>query len=119
MGELKVYHYPQCGTCRDALKWLDRHGVAAERIHIVENPPSAEELREYIRRSGQEIKKFFNVSGQVYKQMNLKDKLADLSDDEKINLLAANGKLIKRPLVTDGSKVTVGFKESEFEQCWK
>ncbi|MBP1156798.1 MULTISPECIES: arsenate reductase family protein [unclassified Paenibacillus] len=115
---LTVYQYPQCGTCRNAVKWLKEHGWDVEAIHIVEQPPTVSQLQEMIPVSGLEIKKWFNVSGEVYKEMQLKDKLPTLSDEEKIALLASNGKLIKRPVVTDGSKVTVGFKPEAYDEVW-
>jgi arsenate reductase len=117
-SKLKVYQYPQCGTCRSAVKWLKEHGWDVETVHIVEQPPTVEELREIIPRSGLDIKKWFNVSGEVYKELGLKDKLPGLSEEEKIALLASNGKLIKRPVVINGSQVTVGFKADQYEEAW-
>ncbi|AEI45304.1 arsenate reductase family protein [Paenibacillus mucilaginosus] len=117
-SKLKVYQYPQCGTCRSAVKWLKEHGWDVETVHIVEQPPTVEELREIIPRSGLDIKKWFNVSGEVYKELGLKDKLPGLSEEEKIALLASNGKLIKRPVVISGSQVTVGFKADQYEEAW-
>lgn len=113
-----IYLYPQCGTCRNAIKWLKNKDIEVNQIHIVEQPPTANELSELIRRSGLELKKFFNTSGLVYKELNLKDKLPTMSDKEKVELLASNGKLIKRPIITDGTKVTVGFKEEVMENVW-
>jgi 23S rRNA pseudouridine1911/1915/1917 synthase len=115
---ITIYQYPQCDTCRNALKWLKNRGTAFNSIHIVENPPAVETLTALIQNSGLDIKKFFNTSGVVYKEMNLKDKLPAMSDEEKVQLLASNGKLIKRPIITDGTKVTVGFKEAEMAQVW-
>lgn len=115
---LTIYQYPKCGTCRNAMKWLREQGVEANSLPIVEAPPSQEELSELIRKSGLEAKKFFNISGEAYKQMQLKDKLPHMSEAEMTALLASNGKLIKRPIVTDGERVTVGFKEEEFERVW-
>lgn len=116
--ELTVYCYPKCGTCRQAIKWLKNQGLTLNEVHIVESPPSPAELKDLVAKSGLELKKFFNVSGNVYKEMKLKDKLPGMTDDEKVELLASNGMLIKRPLVTDGEKVTVGFKEEEYEKVW-
>ncbi|OWR28098.1 hypothetical protein CDO73_19625 [Saccharibacillus sp. O23] len=118
MTKLKVYHYDKCGTCRNAIKWLRGAGHELELIPIVQQPPTADELLELIAKSGLESKKFFNVSGEVYKEMGLKDKLADLDEQERANLLASNGKLIKRPVVTDGRRVTLGFKPELYEQSW-
>ncbi|WP_175615634.1 arsenate reductase family protein [Piscibacillus halophilus] len=116
---LTVYQYPKCGTCRKALKWLDENGVEYEAIHIVDTPPSQSELKSFIEKSDLPAKKFFNTSGKKYRELGLKDKLKDLSEDEMTELLASDGMLIKRPIVTDGQKVTVGFKEETFEENWK
>ncbi|TFB24285.1 arsenate reductase family protein [Filobacillus milosensis] len=114
-----VYQYPKCGTCRKAIKWLDENGVEYEAIHIVEHPPSTTELKSFIEKSDLPVKKFFNTSGKKYRELGLKDKLKDMSDDEMVELLASDGMLIKRPIVTDGHKATVGFKEDTFAQTWK
>lgn len=116
---LSFYWYPKCGSCRNAKKWLDNHGLNYEEIHIVDNPPSREELERLYRQSHIELKKFFNTSGQKYRALGLKDKVNSASEDELLDLLASDGMLIKRPIVSDGSKVTIGFKEEEFEQIWK
>ncbi|MDR4889462.1 arsenate reductase family protein [Fredinandcohnia sp. QZ13] len=115
---LTFYWYPKCGTCRKAKKWLEEHQVAFEEIHIVENPPSKEQLKEMYQNSGLELKKFFNTSGQKYRELGLKDKISSASEDELLDLLASDGMLIKRPLTTDGNKVTVGFNEANFEANW-
>ncbi|MFS0822113.1 arsenate reductase family protein [Bacillus sp. 1P02SD] len=115
---LTFYWYPKCGTCRKAKKWLEEHQVAFEEIHIVENPPSKEQLKEMYENSGLELKKFFNTSGQKYRELGLKDKIGSASEDELLDLLASDGMLIKRPLTTDGNKVTVGFNEANFEATW-
>ncbi|WP_413378588.1 arsenate reductase family protein [Alkalihalobacillus sp. 1P02AB] len=116
---LTFYHYPKCGTCRNAKKWLEGNGIEFEAIHIVEEPPSKEVLQELYVKSGLELKKFFNTSGQKYRELGLKDKLKDMNEEEQLRLLATDGMLIKRPITTDGKRVTVGFKEAEFEQIWK
>lgn len=116
--KLTVYHLPQCGTCRSALKWLKEHGHEIETVHIMEQPPTVEQLTKMIPQSGLDIRKWFNVSGEVYKQMQLKDKLPAMSREDMIALLASNGKLIKRPVVTDGDKVSVGFKPEQYEEIW-
>lgn len=118
MSKLKVYQYPKCGTCRNAIKWLQAHGHELDLQHLWDNPPTPEEMAHLIDLSGLELKKFFNTSGEVYKELGLKDKLADMSREEQIKLLSSNGRLIKRPIVTDGSKVTVGFKEDVYENSW-
>lgn len=112
------YWYPKCSTCRNAKKWLDQHEVAYNEVHIVENPPSQSQLEEMLAKSGLEIKKFFNSSGQKYRELGMKDKIKTASKNELLALLASDGMLIKRPLMTDGEKVTVGFKEDEYEQAW-
>ncbi|MFD0827157.1 arsenate reductase family protein [Neobacillus sp. M.A.Huq-85] len=115
---LTFYWYPKCGTCRKAKKWLDDHHLSYKEIHIVENPPSKEELMGFYQKSGLELKKFFNTSGLKYRELGIKDKMKSASDEELIDLLASDGMLIKRPILTDGEKVTVGFKEEEYEQKW-
>lgn len=116
---VKVYCYDKCGTCRAALKWLKAHDVeVTESVPLFETPPSASELSKLLSDSGLGIKKFFNASGEVYKEMNLKDKLPGMTQEQMLELLASNGRLIKRPIVTDGTKVTVGFKEAEYEEIW-
>ncbi|WP_033827938.1 arsenate reductase family protein [Bacillus andreraoultii] len=115
---LTFYWYPKCGTCRKAKKWLDDHEVTYEAIHIVENPPSREEIEQLYKKSGFELKKFFNTSGQKYRELGLKDKVKTADESELLDLLASDGMLIKRPIVTDGEKVTVGFKEDEYEKEW-
>ncbi|AIE61238.1 arsenate reductase family protein [Bacillus methanolicus] len=115
---LTFYWYPKCSTCRKAKKWLEEHKVAFNEVHIVENPPSRAELEEMMKKSGLELKKFFNTSGQKYRELGLKDRIKAASQDELLDLLASDGMLIKRPIVTDGNKVTVGFNEEEFEKMW-
>lgn len=115
---LTFYWYPKCGTCRKAKKWLEEHNVDFQEIHIVEQPPSKEKLEELYKKSGLELKKFFNTSGKKYRELGLKDKVNTASDEELLELLASDGMLIKRPLATDGERVTVGFKEEEFEKQW-
>jgi arsenate reductase (glutaredoxin) len=112
------YWYPKCGTCRNAKKWLDQHEVAYNEVHIVENPPSRSELEDMLNKSGLDIKKFFNTSGQKYRELGLKDKVKTASQDELLEVLASDGMLIKRPLMTDGERVTVGFKEEDYEKAW-
>ncbi|MBE3569810.1 MAG: arsenate reductase family protein [Bacillales bacterium] len=112
------YWYPKCGTCRKAKKWLEDHQIDFQEIHIVDNPPSKEELETLWRKSGLELKKFFNTSGKKYRELGIKDRLKTASEDELLELLASDGMLIKRPIVTDGARVTVGFHEDEFEKTW-
>ncbi|MNI20475.1 Regulatory protein MgsR [compost metagenome] len=115
---LKVYGYDKCGTCRNAAKWLKSHDQVIESIPLFEQPPTVAELKKLVADSGLALKKFFNTSGEVYKEMGLKDKLASMSEAEQLELLASNGRLIKRPIVTNGKQVTIGFKEPEYEQTW-
>ncbi|MBY0221860.1 arsenate reductase family protein [Sporosarcina aquimarina] len=113
------YGYPKCGTCRKAKKWLENEEISFEEVNIAEQPPSEEELRMMIANSGLELKKFFNTSGMKYRELQLKDKLPNMTDDEKVVLLASDGMLIKRPIVTDGQRVTVGFNEAIFAETWQ
>ncbi|WP_159882695.1 arsenate reductase family protein [Paenibacillus puerhi] len=115
---ITIYEYPPCGTCRSAVKWLQNEGWSLERIHIKETPPSVAVLQELIALSGLDIKKFFNTSGEVYKELQLKDKLAGMSLEEKLQLLSAHGMLIKRPIATDGKRVTIGFKPEAYDEAW-
>lgn len=106
--------YPKCSTCQKAQKWLDEHQISYEDRHIVENNPTFEELKSWYERSGLPLKKFFNTSGMLYKEMKLKDKLPEMSEEEQLKLLATDGMLVKRPLVVDGDNVLTGFKEAEW-----
>lgn len=108
--------YPRCTTCQKAKKWLEGHNVEYTARHIVEENPSYDELKEWYEKSGLPLKKFFNTSGLLYKEMQLKDKLISMSEDEQLKLLASNGMLVKRPIVLEGEKVLVGFKEAEWEE---
>ena len=108
--------YPKCTTCRKAKKFLTENNVDFEDRDIVLNNPTEEELDKWIKLSGLEIKKFFNTSGVLYREMNLKDKLKDMSQEEMIKLLASDGKLVKRPLLITEEKVLVGFKEETYKE---
>lgn len=108
--------YPRCSTCQKAKKWLDEHGISYTARHIVEECPTEEELKEWQAASGLPLKKFFNTSGLVYKELQLKDRLPSMSEEEQRKLLAGNGMLIKRPLIVDGDTVLTGFKEAEWEK---
>ena len=108
--------YPKCTTCRKAKKFLTENNVDFEDRDIVLNNPTEEELGKWIKLSGLEIKKFFNTSGVLYREMNLKDKLKDMSQEEMIKLLATDGKLIKRPLLVSEEGILVGFKEDSYKQ---
>ncbi|MEH7109202.1 arsenate reductase family protein [Bacillus sp. JJ1764] len=115
---LTFYWYPKCGTCRNAKKWLDEHQLSFDAVHIVENPPSREQLADFYKKSGLELKKFFNTSGMKYRELGIKDQLKTATEDEMLDLLASDGMLLKRPILTDGQHVTVGFKEEEYEKMW-
>jgi arsenate reductase len=107
--------YEKCGTCRKAKAWLEEKGVAYDLRPIKEHNPTAEELRSWIAVSGLGVRKFFNTSGLLYKELQLKDKLPGMTEDEMIDLLATNGMLVKRPLLIGEDFVLVGFKEAEWE----
>ena len=108
--------YPKCSTCQKAKKWLEEHNIEYTERHIAEDNPSYDELKEWYGRSGLSLKKFFNTSGLLYKEMQLKDKLPTMSDEEQLKLLAINGMLVKRPLLVKDDTVLVGFKEAEWNQ---
>ncbi|MBQ6476562.1 MAG: arsenate reductase family protein [Clostridia bacterium] len=108
--------YPKCTTCQKALKWLDDRGIGYVYRNIKEERPTEEELRQWIQRSGLPVQRFFNTSGLLYRSMNLKEKTASMTDDEKIALLATDGMLVKRPLLIDEKGVLVGFREADYER---
>lgn len=109
-------YYPKCSTCQKAKKWLDAQEISYTERHIVEENLTYEELKKWQARSGLPIKKFFNTSGMLYKEMQLKDKLPQMSEDEQLKLLATNGMLVKRPVIVDGDTVLTGFREKEWEE---
>lgn len=111
-----VLVYRKCSTCQKALKWLEENGVAFEERPIVEENPTYEEMKAWYAKSGLPLKKFFNTSGLLYKELGLKDKLAQMSEDEQLQLLATNGMLVKRPLVVGKDYVLTGFKEKEWAE---
>lgn len=108
--------YPKCSTCKKAEKWLKDHNIEYTGRNIKEQNPSYDELKEWQEKSGLDIKKFFNTSGNLYKEMNLKEKLPNMNLEEKLALLATDGMLVKRPIIVDGSTVLTGFKETEWEE---
>lgn len=108
--------YPKCSTCRKAKKWLEEHQITFTDRHIAEDHPSYEELKQWHENSGLPLKRFFNTSGVLYKEMQLKNKLPEMSEEEQLQLLATNGMLVKRPIVVDDTKILVGFKEAEWEE---
>ncbi len=109
-------NYPKCTTCKKAEKWLKDHELEYEARNIKEENPTEEELTEWVKRSGLLVKRFFNTSGMLYREMGLKDKLADMTEQEQIALLATDGMLVKRPLLVTESDVKVGFKEAEWSK---
>lgn len=111
--------YPKCTTCRKAKKWLDENGIDYTDRHIAEQNPSEEELKEWHAKSSFPLKKFFNTSGMLYRELQLKDKLPQMSEEEQYQLLASNGMIVKRPLIIGDDFVLVGFKEKEWEERLK
>lgn len=112
-------YYPKCSTCQKAKKWLDENNLKYTERHIVEDNPTYEDLKDWYNRSGLPLKKFFNTSGLLYKDMKLKDKLPKMTEDEQLKLLATNGMLVKRPVVVNGDTVLLGFKEAEWNDKLK
>ena len=108
--------YPKCTTCKKAKAWLETNAVAFTDRHIVEQNPTAEELKAWWKKSGLPLKKFFNTSGLLYKELKLKDKLPEMSEEEQIELLSTNGMLVKRPLIIGEDFVLVGLKEAEWDR---
>ncbi|ATH60722.1 MULTISPECIES: arsenate reductase family protein [Staphylococcus] len=115
---IKFYQYPNCTTCKKAAKFLQEYGVSYEPIDIVQHTPTKKEFKEIIDATGIDINKLFNTHGAKYRELGLKDKLKDLSDEEKLDLLSSNGMLVKRPLAVLGNKATVGFKEDQYKATW-
>ena len=107
--------YPKCSTCQKAKKWLETNNIDFQDRSIITETPAIQELNKWITKSGKDIKKWFNTSGLKYKELNLKEKLNNMTDEEKIQLLASNGMLIKRPILISDKGVFVGFKEEEWK----
>lgn len=114
-----VLCYERCSTCKKALKWLDENNIVYEVRPIKEQHPTKEELTEWYRKSGLPLKRFFNTSGNLYKEMNLKDKLPTMSEEEQLALLATDGMLVKRPLVVTPKGILTGFKEDDWRELLK
>ena len=108
--------YPKCTTCKKAEKWLQDQGLEFEKRDIKLQNPTKEELKEWHQTSGLPLKRFFNTSGNLYKEMKLKDKLPEMTEEEQYDLLATDGMLVKRPILVTGDKVLVGFREKEWSQ---
>lgn len=119
MSEWKFIQYPKCSTCQKAKKWLEENSIEFTDRNIVTETPTVEELTEWIQRSEQDIKKWFNTSGLKYKELNLKDKLLNMTEKEKISLLASDGMLIKRPLLISNKGIFIGFKEENWKDIIK
>lgn len=111
--------YPPCSTCQKAKKWLDEQGIVYTDRHIKNENPTYEELKSWYEKSGLPLKKFFNTSGLLYKSMNLKEKLPEMTEEEQLRLLATDGMLVKRPLAVDGDTVLTGFKAEQWERLKK
>lgn len=109
-------HYPKCTTCQKAKKWLDSHNIPYTERHIKEENPTLDELSEWYKASGLPLKKFFNTSGMLYREMGLKDKLADMPEEEQLKLLSSDGMLVKRPIIVKEDTVLTGFREKEWEE---
>lgn len=115
----KFYHYPKCSTCRNAEKWLKKKGLALESTDVTLSPPTKETLKKILKASGKKVTDLLNTSGEQYRLLNMKERIKTLNEDQILDLLAKNGRLIKRPLVFESDKATIGFKEEEFKKTWK
>ena len=113
---VKVYCYSKCTTCKKAMKWLDDNGIEYKLIDIKEDHPDEKTLRKYHKQSGLPLRKFFNTSGMLYRELELSKKLPDMSEDEMFGLLASDGMLVKRPLLVADKKVLTGFKEDDWRE---
>ncbi len=115
---LKFYGYNKCDTCRKAKKWLEGKKLSVQDIDITTTPPSLPELKTIFQKSSKPLKDFLNKSGEQYRALNMKEKVKSLSEEDLLKMLAANGRLLKRPLVFNGKISTVGFNEEEFQKIW-
>ena len=113
---MRVYCYPTCGTCKKAFKWLDENKIGYEKRHIVEAKLTVKEVEDIYKKSGLPIQKMFNTSGRVYKELNLKEKLKDMTEKEKLELLASDGMLLKRTILVNRTFALIGFKEDEYKE---
>ena len=116
---VKVYCYSRCTTCKKALKWLDENKIEYKSVDIKEDYPDEETLKKLHKKSGLPLRKFFNTSGQLYREMGLSKKLPEMSEEEMFKILASDGMLVKRPLLITGGKVLAGFKEDEWMEALK
>lgn len=112
---MTLIQYPPCSTCKKAVAFLDDHGCSYKTRHIRSEPPTAAELADWHRKSGLPLKRFFNTSGQLYHSLGLKDRLPSMSEEQQYQLLATDGMLVRRPLLIDGNRILVGFRETEWE----
>ena len=113
---MKIYSYSKCGTCRNAIKDLEAKKIKFEVIDITENPPSKKVLKSAVKAKG--LQKVFNTSGVKYRELKIKDKIKSMTEAQAIDLLASNGRLIKRPIAVDKNKITIGFNADEYQQVW-
>ena len=113
---MEFFSYNKCGTCRKAKKLLDAYKVSYDEIDITENPPPKSVLKKAIKAKG--IKKLFNTSGEQYKKLGIKDKIGTMTEAQALDLLAGNGRLVKRPIAVDGNRITIGFDENEYKEVW-
>ena len=111
-----LVYYPKCSTCQKAKKWLEEKEVKFEERDIKLQNPTKEELKEWHHKSGLPLKRFFNTSGMLYREMQLKEKLPDMTEEDQYELLATDGMLVKRPIIIDDNRVFTGFREKEWEQ---
>ena len=115
-----ILYYPKCSTCKKALKFLKDNNINCIERDIAKDNPKKEELKKWIKQSDKDIKKFFNTSGMKYRELNLKEKIKEMTDEEKINILSKDGMLVKRPLLITDEKILIGFKEKEWKEIiWK
>ena len=118
MKRTRIYEYSKCSTCRNALKFLDSKNVAYEKIPIVESPPTKTELKQMLAAQNGQLKKLFNTSGELYRQLGIGAKLDSMTQEQALDLLAANGKLVKRPFILTGNTGLVGFKEDDWKKVF-
>ena len=109
-------YYPKCSTCRKAKKWLEENNIEFEERHIIDDNPTYEELKQWYEKSGLTLNRFFNTSGMKYRELKLKDKRPEMSEDEQLKLLATDGMLVKRPVIVSDDVVLTGFKVKEWEE---
>ena len=119
MKDIVFFCYPKCSTCQKAKKWLQENSVEFTERDIVKDNPTEEELKKFYKKSKKELKKFFNTSGILYREMELKDKLPTMTEEEMLKLLATDGKLVKRPMIVTKDVVLNGFKEEEWKELLK